>query len=110
MAAGIVSMLLASATGGGAASEPLFPSYGDGPCRVPSSASRSPFLEDHAHGSVLDERVRRHRDGVRCPGHPVFHPPLPRIFPSSPNLSDRIRDGIELNRLIEMAKRRANTA
>ena len=110
MAAGILSMLLAGTTGGGAASEPPLPSHGDGPCGVPSSADMSPFLEDHATGKVLDERVKRYREGVKRPGHPAFHPPLPWAIPSSPNLPDRIWDGIELNRLIEMAQRRANTA
>ena len=110
MAAGILSMLLASATGGGAASEPLLPSYGDGPCGVPSSAGSSPFFEGHATGEVRDERVKPYRKGVKRRGHPAFHPPLPWAIPSSPNLPDRTWDGIELNRLIEMAQRRANTA
>ena len=110
MAAGIVSMLLAGTTGGGAACEPRLPSYGDGSCGVPSSAGRAPFLGDHANGEVPDERVGCHRDGVASPGHSAVHPPLPRTIPSPPSLPDRTRDGIELNRLIEMAQRRANTA
>ena len=78
--------------------------------RGPFERDRLPFLDDHATGKVFDKRVRRYRDAPERPGQPAFHPPLPRAIPSSPSLPDRIRDGIELNRLIEMANRRANTA
>ena len=109
MAARMLWMLLASTTAGGAAIEPPL-SYRDRPCGVPSSPGTSPFLEDHATGRFLDDRVRRRRDSVERPVHPEVHPRLPRAIPSSPNPPECIRDGIELNRLIEMAQRRADIA
>ena len=110
MASGVLSMLLASTTRVGAEGEPLLPSYGDGPCEDPSSVDMSPFLENHAIRKVLHERFKRNLEGIKRPVYPALHPPLPWAIPSSPNLPDRIWDGIELNRLIEMAQRRANTA
>ena len=55
-------------------------------------------------GWVGGKGIDAYIEGSRKLGYPAFYPPIP-----GPTSRDRINHGIELNRLLEEARRRART-